>query len=443
MKKIINTLVYTVFVLSLTGLAHISHAQEVVVENDSGVSARAMGMGGAQIAASEDVTAVIYNPAALARIKKTEGQFGLNVMKRKVDTTLKSSLGTGRTSTETDFSGIGTVGIAYPVPTERGSLVFALGYNRVKDFSGRLKVDGYNDYLYGDQTGESIEDGSLGIISIAGAVDVSPYVSLGLSMDIWYGDYRRDNRMLLNDTSELYSQLDITGVDDEISAWSIKPAILYHKDNFRLGAYARLPMTFYIKEYNYLEWYSREDGEYYKLYDNPDPESEFVDDIYSDNMSYRIKAPMQMGLGLAWGTPGRSCLAFDIVYENWTQARLIYPSDYISEPNHFRDKYRSALNWRIGLEKKLPFFNSVGRIGYIHNPLSFKGPRGNEDETSPIRVTDERNFITFGLGKEFDESFKMDIGYSYGIWSQEEAPREDEESRSRVYMSLTYRMLDF
>ena len=148
---------------------------------------------------------------------------------------------------------------------------------------------------------------------------------------------------------------------------------------------------------------------------------------------------MQIGFGVSWGTPGRNSMAFDLIYENWTQAKLEYPSDYMPEPNYFRDKYRSALSWRVGVEKKLPFFNSVGRLGYMRQPLLFKGPRGYEAGEPRISVTNERDFITVGFGKNFDRSLGMDIGYTYGLWTQEETPREDEENRSRVYVSITYR----
>ncbi len=338
-------------------------------------------------------------------------------------------------------SGLSSIGIAYPVPTERGSLVFAVGYNRVKDFAGSLKIDGYNDYLSGDQKGESIEEGGLGIVSLAGAVDITPHISVGAALDIWFGNYRRDDRMLLTDDAESYSQLDISGTDDDISAWSFKPAIHYHKDNFRFGAYARLPMTFHIKEYWYKESYDRSDGEYFRLREIIDPSSEFTydDETGADHLNYQIKAPIQMGFGVSWGKPGISCIALDLVYDNWTQANIEYPSDYLQEPNYFRDKYRSTLNWRVGLEKKLPFFNSVGRLGYMRQPLLFKGPRGYEAGEPRISVTNERDFITVGFGKNFDRSLGMDIGYTYGLWTQEETPREDEENRSRVYVSITYR----
>ncbi len=173
-------------------------AQEVVTDNDSGIGARAMGMGGAQTAAVNDITAIIYNPAALAKIPRLEATLGLDLWKRSIDTSLSSSRGIGSITSDTDFQ-FRNARIVYPVPTSQGSLVFAASYNRVKDFTGRFRAEGYSDILKGNYTGESIEDGGLGLFSFAGALDISPEVSVGASIDVWSGNYQRDNRQLLND----------------------------------------------------------------------------------------------------------------------------------------------------------------------------------------------------------------------------------------------------
>lgn len=418
-------------------------AQEVVVDNESGVGARAMGMGGTGIAAVNDLTAVVYNPAALARLTNIAGYLGVNVLKRDIKTTLKSSVeGDGTASSLTDYSGIGGFGIAYPVPTERGSIVLALAYNRVKDFEGRLRVDGYDDGFAGFKTGDNIEEGGLGTLSLAGAVDVAPHVSFGASFDIWMGSYKFDNRLLRNDYTDddnpMVSWLDITGHDDDISAWSFKPSILYHLDKFRFGAYLQFPMQFHVKEYNYTELYSRGDGEFFNLYEVIDPTSVFTDTTYADHMSYTIKAPMQFSVGFAWMPVGKSMVSFDIIYENWEQAKLDYPSDYIQEPNYFRDKYRSSLSWRVGYEQPLPLMGLVGRVGYLRQPLLFKGPREIEPGFPEITVENERDFITVGLGKQFEGTLSVDAALSYGVWKEQEGPMTGMENRTRFYASVTY-----
>jgi len=422
--------------------------QEIVTDNAVTVGARSLGMGGAQIAASEDVTAVINNPAALARIRSFEFHLGVLSIGRKIDSGLRSATANGNGKATEDYLGLGTIGIAYPVPTERGSLVLAAAYNRVKDFSGRFRLSDYNEYAFvdggetwpGSEIQDISEEGGLGIISLAGAVDVSPNVSLGLSLDIWKGSYRIDNRLLRNYDAqeESWSWLDITGGEDDISAWSVKPSILYFDKNFRLGAFARLPMTFHINQNNYEELYSRNDGYFFNVHHAIDPVSgaDYLDSEDYSDVSYQINAPMQFGLGVAWGTPGRSLAAFDMVYENWRNAE--FDNEY--DPYYFSDKYRSGLEVRLGFEQRLPFVGAVGRIGYIRQPVVFKGPRGDNYDDPIIDAVNQKDFLTLGLGKELDESLRIDAAYAHGFWSQEEGARTDEESHERVYVSLTYRL---
>ncbi len=447
MKSILHRFTTAVIAATavLIGAATVPLAQEVVSDNDTGVGARAMGMGGAQIAAANDVTAIASNPAALARLKRPEVQVGLNLWKRTLDTRLQSSRGIGHASESTDYSGLGTIGGAYPVPTDRGSLVFAASYNRVKDFSGRFRANGYSDNLIGDFAGESIEDGGIGMYSLAGAMDVSPNVSIGASLDFWNGNYKRDNHQLLNDrdsNQSPYSQLDLSGVNDDITGVSFKPGFLYFRDNLRLGGFVRLPMTFNIDERYYSEGYSRDDGQYFQLYQAIDPTSEFNDGddfTYSGKMSYKVKAPMQFGLGVSLGRPGGTILAFDVNYENWKQAKLEYPADFTQEPNYFLDKYRTATTWKIGVEQPIPVLGAVLRAGYLRHPLTFVGPRTNDSGDPFIEVSNDRDYLTFGFGAQFDPSFGIDVGYTHGFWTSKESPRTDEESRDNVFVAITYR----
>ena len=430
----------------ILGFAQPSHAQEMVADNNTVAGARALGMGGAQIAAVEDVTAVIHNPAALARIQNTEFQLGLIMLNKKIKTSLSSTFANGYGSAVDDFTGLGTIGIAYPVPTDQGSLVFALAYNRVKNFSGLFKNSFYDEFAFeqdgetwsGNVTNEAMEEGGIGIVSLGGAVDLSPNFSVGASIDVWTGKYKLNKRVLRNDYPGEVSWFDVTGGEDDITGWSFKPAILYHDKSFRLGAFVRFPMTFHISQKNYDELYSSDDGYFFNIHENIDPYygAHYLDseDYYTAN--YKIKAPMQVGFGLSLGTPGLSSIAFDVVYENWGEAE--FEDEY--DPYYFQDKYRSALNWRVGMEHKLPFLPVIGRIGYMRQPVTFKGPRGYVNTEPEIIVVNERDFMTLGLSKNFNENFRLDVGYAYGFWSEEEGAREDKESHNRLYFSLNYSM---
>lgn len=446
-----NTVLTALTGFAMIMISSVALTQEAPADNDSGIGARAMGMGGANIAAANDLSAVIYNPAALARLNKLEIQLGVNMLKKNVESLLNSKDNPGsKLSTTSDFLRLGSIGIAYPMPTDRGSLVFAVAYNRAKDFEGRYKLDGFIDDVdlgNGEFTPggynkiDKVEEGGLGILSLAGAVDVSPNVSFGAAFDIWMGSYRRNNRDLLNDYREQYkySELYITDLDNDISAWSFKPSILYHNKYYSLGAFIRFPMTFHI-DHNYFEEWDIDETDpdfYFGLYDTLDPEYDTYNS-YSENFSYKIKAPMQLGFGLSFGKPGKTVLGLDLTYENWKQAKYEYPSYIQYEPSYFEDTYRSAVSWRVGIEQPIPTLGLAVRAGYLKNPLIFKGPRDNDSPV--ITIDNERDFLTFGLGKQFDESLSIDAALAYGVWSEKEGNVEDEESRTRLFVSVTYRI---
>jgi len=436
----------TITAIMLFGLLSSSYAQEPVSDDDIIAGARALGMGGAQIAAVNDITAVVHNPAALARLNKLEIQLGLNTFKTNLETDLRSSTQNGSGSISDNLTAQGTIGIAYPVPTDRGNLVFALAYNRVKDFTGTFRNDLYDEYAFqtetedwdGYVTEESIEKGGLKVISLAGAVDVAPNVSIGASVDIWTGRYQIDKRFLRNNyegvdgvenTGDEESWLDVLGGEDNISAWSFKPSVLYFKKNFRFGAFMRLPMTFHIDQDNYEKYYTSNTGYFFNIHESSQPDTS---DYYG--FSYEIKAPMQLGFGLSLGQPGNRCLALDMLYENWKEA------EDVDFPYYFRDKYRPTLTWRVGAEHYIPVLNIVGRVGYLRQPVNFKGPREDFYGAPGIDVENERDYVTFGIGKNFDDNFQLDIGYIHGFWRLKEGYRQDKETHNRIYASVTYRV---
>lgn len=423
-----------------------AHAQEVVTDNDTGIGYRSMGLGWSGIAGATDLSAIHYNPALLARLHELEVQLGINHLSRDIDTTVHSmETGKSSVSANTDYTTIGSFGVAYPMPTTQGSLVLAVAYNRVKDFEGRIKLDGYlddtEDFLGGNQTAETVEEGGMGKLSFAGAVDVSPNVSLGLSLDTWFGTYENSTKILFNDFMEgyEYSQVDQSWADDTISAWSLKPAFLYHNGQFRLGGYLRLPMTYYIDEELIQEGYSRDDGLYWNFRDMPHPATDenYIDYDTYDDFEYKVKTPIQFGTGISFGTPGSTMVMVDMSYENWEQAELELPSSFEEDPNYFRDRYRPVLNWSFGMEVPVVDIFML-RAGYAHRPLPFKGPR--TDGASKIKVDNERDYVTLGLGMKLDESFSLDFAYAHGFWSEDEEPLTVDESRNRLAVGITYRL---
>lgn len=425
-------------------------AQEIVTTGDITVGARALGMGGAQIAAANDLTAIINNPAALTRIGQTEFQLGFVRLNRDIHSILSDDITLSGSDNSSNLE-LGTVGFSYAVPTERGSLAFAVGYNRVKDFSGNYRLSGYSPWAFenddngdgtitddeiwgGDETLAELNTGGMDVLSFAAAVDVSPQVSIGGSIDYWKGDYKRDITFLRNNFEEYTSWLDIETYQDDITGWSFKPSILYSKDKLRLGAYATLPLSFDVKEEYLSDQYSRNDGVFFST--GSSPSMDFNDTSEYDSYSYKINPPKQFGAGIALGVPEKRMFAADLVYENWQEAEI--KDEY--DPYYFSGKYRSTFGWRVGFEHGIPWLDAALRVGYIRQPLSFEGPRGDDPRDPEIKVDNPRDFVTAGFGTWIDESFRLDAAYAHGFFRTTEGSRRDEETHDRFSLSMLYRL---
>ena len=86
-------------------------------------------MGGAYTAVSDDGFALIYNPAGLAEIRRREISFGLHERTDEI----KNTFGSLASTQSTSYTSFGHFTAVYPYPTYRGSLVFAVGYEKVTE----------------------------------------------------------------------------------------------------------------------------------------------------------------------------------------------------------------------------------------------------------------------------------------------------------------------
>jgi hypothetical protein len=194
-----------------------------------GVGARALGMGNAYTGVASDYSALFWNPAGLAQARYGEFSFGLSYLNNKDNSTFFNQADT-YTSSATNLNALGLV---FPVPVRRGSLVFAFGYDRQNNFASGMAFEGFNpvssiiqtwapngqkyppditlaeqlelahaDTVTGTfispingnvtQKGESTEKGGLNNWSVGGAVDLAKNLSVGVTLTYVAGSYRYD-----------------------------------------------------------------------------------------------------------------------------------------------------------------------------------------------------------------------------------------------------------
>lgn len=396
-------------------------AQEVVLDNFSGMGARAMGMGGAYTAISDDFSGLFWNPAGLARIRRGEVYTAFSHERFRNEAVFFGAPAENRFSS----TRLNAVGITVPYPVYRGSLVFAGGYGRTGSFNGGVRIDGYDPVARFEKTGISEDSGALGAYVAGGAVDVAPGVSLGMAVQRWQGRNqfhqeltRLDTEQAHGDTVRLYERF---ASRDRFSAWGIRSGLLYvNPAGFRFGITVTAPMNVRV--------HSQMEDEYEDVFEDR------VENYPVEQMedAYAIKSPFEFAVGVAW-SGGVLTLSGDVQYGDLQQATYgELPVATVSQVENFRTQYRSVLRSHLGAEFWVQ--NLALRVGYYRDPIRYVGGEGLAD----IQVVQDRDVLTVGVGGSLEKAVLFDVAAVVGGYRQIEGGREDHVRTVRVFASMGY-----
>ena len=407
-----------------------AHSQNLGVVDEAsagnffGVGARAMGMGGAYTAVANDATALVYNPAGLARVKRIEFSGGLTHQRLSNKTGDLTFVGLqspginfndGRLQSNTRLS---SANIVLPVPTYRGSLVFAFGVNRIKSFDKAMKFTFPEDGSGGIES----ESGGLYMWSFGGAMDISPNVSLGGAFNFFSGT---DNYSWLyegsysDDTLSFKSKYDDT-IKDRYTGFNLKLGIRVQPSKFLIvGGTIESPVTYTINE----DWTQTTDTTFYK------PDEYGVDYYGSGSSEYKISLPFSLGMGVALNF-NNLILAGDINYADWTQMEYKRLAEMADANRMIQDSYTDVLRWHVGAEYLFPTIGTTLRVGYYQNPLPDKS----------MWIKKDRNYLTAGVGFLIDQVMTLDLAWVHGGWETNDfnINLAEKYSTNQIFLTTTY-----
>jgi long-subunit fatty acid transport protein len=452
--KIELILILAVILSTLTSAQNYSDA---LLLSEPGLysGARALGMGNSYIALSDDYSAVFSNPAGLGLIKN----FGLSAAVNSNSFNNSTSFLGNNSNTSRNNIYLSQFGFVFPVPTIQGSLVFSLGYNKLKDFNSIVEFDGFNNdntsmiqYITGDvndvapltydvalsyevrdpltgnyirdetlidgmlnQSGTIKTEGSIGAWSFAASTEVSKGFFVGGTFNLLSGKYKRDRDYYEDDTRDVYgNNLELFPgdsttrdfqsfylndiIDWDLNGWDLLLGVLYRwEDSFKFGVTVKFPSHFTIKESYFV-----------------DLSSEFRSTIYElgepivDEIKYDINTPFEFSAGAAGSVENItiSAGAKVIDYKQMEFTSGFDKNDRIEKNKDIEDLFRTAVTLNIGAEIQFPSLPFVARIGgiymqspYLDDPAEF-----------------DKKYLTAGLGFNFQNSFRIDIGYAFGWW---------------------------
>lgn len=434
--------------------------QERVIGNFAGLGVRAMGMGGAYAGVADDFTAVFWNPAGLAQIRQREVYAAF--LRNKHENVATAGRGTtiqAAATADVSNTRFGSLGFVYPVPVYQGAFVLAAGFNRVQDFDWGLDVplipvqrDGS-----GNVTGDSLafddsffHEGDLAVTSLAAAVDVSPSVSMGLTLNLISGENRSENTFVSLDTEDLFLQRRFLDkeffIDKYRTTWSATFGAMLRTPRqdpqLRLGATITTGPTHKVS-YTYrappdtaFTIVELDDGQVLSA-----RSSDF-------RSSYKIDLPLSFALGGSYRPVPDVLLAASVHATEWTQTEYADADPFqLRTDASFEDQYDDILRYHLGAEWQLPWVAVDLRTGYYTDPLPFIGPRDANFPVDPvtnpvIRILQDRSYWTLGAGALLDETVRIDLAWTLGTYEQAQGSAEGERHEDvtirRLFLGMAY-----
>ncbi len=158
-----------------------------------GSGARALGMGGAFISVADDATAASWNPAGLIQLEKPELSIVGAYDNRRHEYSSDAHPEANSTSQD-DYTSINYFSATLPFHLYK-NMVVSLNYQRLYDFQRSLSYN-FNYASEGLDLNQNIhfeQSGFIGAAAVAGALEITPQLSLGVTMNIWTDELGRDN----------------------------------------------------------------------------------------------------------------------------------------------------------------------------------------------------------------------------------------------------------
>jgi long-subunit fatty acid transport protein len=438
-----------------------------------GSNARALGMGNAYNALSDDASAAFFNPAGFGLLKRLEFSGGIDYFKFNNNTSYINS--------QTEYSNSSTqlnrFSFAFPFPVMRGSLVFGLSYHRTTNLTGAMKFDAFNpgttsmiqdldtysdipfDLFLSDETGNNIfngrlnqsgsilSSGNIGNWTFSGAVEAARGFYIGANLNIITGKYNSSNEYFEDDNQNIYQGITEPTdpetvdfqtfnlnriIDWDLSGWDAKVGFIYQLERMaRFGITVQFPKNFTIKEDFNVSGYSQF-GTGLRI--------DLDSDFYSDQVEYDITTPFSFTGAFSLNFAGLIFSAeanlIDYSQMEFSGADAGLSREYIDRINReIKDQMTAVVNYNLGLEYTIPTVGLRLRGGFISQPSAFDGDPAEYD----------RKYVTAGLGFLAQETIGIDLGYAYGWWetfgsNYEGSPRTNQEINVNNFVfTLTYR----
>ncbi|MBF0469183.1 MAG: hypothetical protein HQK61_09920, partial [Desulfamplus sp.] len=382
--------------------------------NPVGAGARAMGMGGAFISIADDATAASWNPAGLIQLELPEVSV-VGAFTSRSDGYSYESFPDASSDQRISSTALNYLSAAFPFQMFNRNIVISLNYQHMYEFDKMVCLDyqnafqgdspydpdnpdtlGYYEYTESSHR-EYDQDGALYSVSPAFALQITPALSMGFTINFWK-NFLMDNRWrtvnviersTVGDfTYDIYNKyIDIYDFD----GINFNAGFLWNLNNsLTVGGVFKSPFKADID--HTFEWYDSSG------------------DVDSYKWSESLEMPMSYGVAVALRVSDVLSFAFDLYRTHWEDYLLNTPSGKKTSPitslSEDESNIEPATQIRLGMEylKMLKKTIVPFRCGLFYDPE----PAGGH--------LDEFWGVSLGTGFLYQQ-FVFDIAWQYRFGS--------------------------
>ncbi len=385
-----------------------------------GVGGRAVGMSEAVIVSVKDGFAIVYNPAALVKIKRPEFLGALSYEKLNNETAAGTPFeGVSVANNDLSKTRLSSLTLSVPVPTYRGSFVLAFGVNRTHSFDNTFTM--YSMVPNSSSRGLEEVGGSIREYAGAAAIELSPRLAVGITLIYFRGgeDYFWNFRGDFTAPTETLEYID--NIKSDYSGVGARLGSRFELNrNFALGFTLDTPVKYKIEQ-DYV----------FTTIENGDT------DIDQGAYEYHLTHPLSMSGGASFQTR-TFVIEVDVRYTDWSQLKYDFDDDpFLLQDNlSLQRSYDDALSVMVGAEYIIPQYDLVLRGGFKHDPLPFS------NAFAVNQIEQDRNSFSFGFSYLIDRVAMLDIGYARASYELVDAVSQlvQKYTSDKVMVSVGYRI---
>jgi len=288
--------------------------------NPVGSGARAVGMGGAFIAVADDATAASWNPGGLIQLEKPEVSIvgTYDYVKQSQDMKDRES---DISDQRLERGSLNYLSFVYPFLLFGKNFVASINSQRLYDLHGRTEAISLFKTIDGIQEIHSTQGGELRTITPALAVQITPTLSLGTSLNLWDKNFSNWQQNVNISASgfvasgskilpfkaqgSIKEEYDFTGFNANIGfLWEINKM-------FTLGGVLKTPFLARVKHHHNSSMITTIAGK-------SDPIK--IGRDFKENL--KMEMPASYGLGLATRFSDSFSMALDLYMTEWGDFKL-------------------------------------------------------------------------------------------------------------------------